>query len=63
MHNLALQVMRLSGVRCHIRASKACFAADLSFKEILVDALAGDFMAGAGGAAGPAPDLRHQPPG
>ena len=40
---------------------KACFAADLCFKEIHVDARAGDVMAarGAGGAAGPAPS--HQP--
>ena len=44
-------------------ASKACFAADLGFKEIYVDARAGAVMAGAGGAAGPAPDVRHQPPG
>ncbi len=28
-----------------------------------VEALAGDVMAGAGGAAGPAPYVRHQPPG
>jgi hypothetical protein len=28
-----------------------------------VEALPGDVMAGAGGAAGPAPDVRHQPPG
>ena len=28
-----------------------------------VEALAGDVMAGAGGAADPAPDVRHQPPG
>ena len=32
--------------------------------EIQVEALAGDVMAGGGGAAGrPAPDVRHQPPG
>jgi hypothetical protein len=31
--------------------------------EIHVEARAGDVMAGAGGAAGPAPDVRHQPPG
>ena len=30
---------------------------------VLVEALAGDVMAGAGGAAGPAPDVRHQPAG
>ena len=52
-----------AGVRRHIRATKACFAADCCFKEIRVDARAGDVMAGAGGAAGPAPDVRHQPPG
>ena len=52
-----------AGVRRHISASKACFAADLGFKEILVEARPGDVMAGAGGAAGPAPDVRHQPPG
>ena len=28
-----------------------------------MEARAGDAMAGAGGAAGPAPDVRHQPPG
>ncbi len=28
-----------------------------------VEALAGDVMAGAGSGAGPAPDVRHQPPG
>jgi hypothetical protein len=53
-----------SGVRRHIRASKACFAAGLGFiKEIHVEARPGDVTAGAGGAAGPAPDARHQPPG
>lgn len=55
-----------AGVRRHISASKACFAADLGFKEIHVEARPGDVMAGAGGAAGPAPDVllvRHQPPG
>ena len=28
-----------------------------------MEARPGDVMAGAGGAAGPAPDVRHQPPG
>ncbi len=36
---------------------------DLGFTEIHVDARAGDVMAGAEGAAGPAQDVRHQPPG
>ena len=52
-----------AAVRRHISASKACFAADLGYKEIHVDALPGDVMAGAGGTAGPAPEVRHQPPG
>ncbi len=41
----------------------ACFAAGLGFKEIHVEALPDYVMAGAGGASGPAPDIRHQPPG
>ena len=48
-----------AGVRRHIRASKPCFAAGLGFKEIHVEALPGDVSAGAGGAADPAPDVRH----
>ena len=32
-------------------------------QEFQVEARAGDVMAGAGGAAGPAPDVQHQPPG
>ena len=50
-------------VRRHIRQSKPCHAADLGYRVIHVEARAGDVMAGAGGAAGPAPDVRHQPPG
>ncbi len=48
----------VSGEGCF---GKVCFATDLGFKEIHVDARAGDVMAarGAGGATGPAP--RHQP--
>ena len=34
-----------------------------TLQEFQVEARAGDVMAGAGGAAGPAPDVRHQPPG
>ena len=55
-----------AGVRRHIRASKPCFrvaAGPLCFKEIHVEARPGDVMAGAGGAAGHAQDVRHQPPG
>ncbi len=36
-------------MRCHIRASKACFATDFGFKEIHVEARAGDVMADRGG--------------
>jgi hypothetical protein len=38
-----------TGVRCHIAASKACFAADLGFRDICADARAGDVVAGLGG--------------
>ena len=50
-----------AGVRRHIAASKACFAADRGFKEIHVEALAGYVMAGAGVAAGPAPESGPEP--
>ena len=50
-------------VRRHIVAAKHCREADMGFREIQVEARAGDVMAGGGGAAGPAPDVRHQPPG
>ena len=53
----------LSSRRLFLHRFKPCFAADLGYKEIHVEARAGDVMAGAGGAAGPAPDVRHQPPG
>ncbi len=36
---------------------------DQDFQVEAWPARAGDVMAGAGGAAGPAPDVRHQPPG
>ncbi len=53
-----------AAVRRHISATKSC--CDLGFQEVHVEARASDVMAGAGGAAGPAPDVRHQahqPPG
>ena len=52
-----------ASVRRHIAASKHCRAADLGYREIHVEARAGDVMAGAGGAVGSAPDVRHQPAG
>ncbi len=42
---------------------KPCFAVKLGFREIQVDVWTSDVMAGAGGAAGPAPDVQHQPEG
>ena len=52
-----------AAVRRHISATKSCREAGLGFREVHVEARAGDVMAGAGGAAGPAPDVLHQPPG
>jgi hypothetical protein len=37
-----------AGMRCHICASKACFAARLGFKEIHIEARPGDVMVGGG---------------
>jgi hypothetical protein len=50
-------------VRRHTAGSKPFFQAKLGYREIQVAARPGDGMAGAGGGAGPAPDVRHQPPG
>ncbi len=52
-----------AAVRRHISASKPCFAAGMVFREIAVEARPCDSMVGGGGGAGPAPDVRHQPPG
>ena len=52
-----------ASVRRHIAASKPCREANQGIREIQVEARAGDVMAGGGGAAGPAPDVRHQPAG
>ncbi len=42
-----------ASVRRHITASKPCRDANMGIREILLEALAGDVMAGGGGAAGP----------
>ncbi len=55
-------ILNRAGVLRYIAASEACFAAGICFKLIHVDALAGDVMAGAGGAVAPAPDVQHQIP-
>ena len=51
----------------HIAASKNCRAADLGYREIHVEARAGDVMAGGGGAAAlhrtVSESVQHQPPG
>jgi hypothetical protein len=55
-----------ANVRRHIAASKPCRLetdGNMGIREILLEARAGDVMAGGGGAAGPAPDVRHQPAG
>ena len=52
-----------AAVRRHIAASKQCCAAKMGFREIRVEVRTSDVMAGAGGGAGPAPDVRHQPEG
>ena len=52
-----------AAVRRHIAASKPCRSAKLGIREIQVDVRTSDVMAGAGGGAGPAPDVRHQPEG
>jgi hypothetical protein len=52
-----------AAVHRHIAASKPCSTAAMGIREIQVDVRTSDVMAGAGGAAGPAPDVRHQPAG
>ena len=52
-----------AAVHRHICHSKPCSAARMGVREIQVDVRTSDVMAGAGGAAGPAPDVRHQPEG
>jgi hypothetical protein len=41
----------------------SCSTAKLGFREIQIQARAGDVMAGGGGSAGQALSIRHQPPG
>ncbi len=52
-----------ASVRRHIAASKPCRDVNMGIREILLGARAGDVMAGGGGTAGPAPDVRHQQAG
>ena len=59
------QVLNWGAVWRQIAAAKPCSAADMGFREIQVEARPGDVMAGGGlgGTAGPAQEIRHQPPG
>ncbi len=57
------QVLNWGAVWRQIAAAKPCRAADMGFREIEVEARPGDVMAGGGGTAGPAQEIRHQPPG
>ncbi len=48
----------------HVGKSPSCRKLGLGVREIMVGAGTGtDVLAGGAGAAGPAPDVRHQPPG
>ena len=49
--------------KIHIAKSPACKLADLGMREIVLETRQTDAMVGGSGAAGPAPELRHQPPG
>ncbi len=55
--------LNLASMCWHIAASKACKDACLGFLAIQVQALAGNFMAGGGGAVGLAQTIHHQAPG
>jgi len=50
-------------VKIHIGKSTPCRAAELGVREIVLETRPTDAMVGGTGAAGPAPILRHQPPG
>jgi hypothetical protein len=52
-----------AAVHRHIGHSKPCSAAKMGIREIQVEVRASNVMARARGAAGPAPDVRHQPEG
>jgi hypothetical protein len=62
---LSIQGLFLSraAVNQHISHAKACCNAGMGYREMPIQFRAVDFMAGGGGAAGPAPLIRHQEPG
>jgi len=47
----------------HIAKTTQCRLAGMGVKTVVVETRATDTMVGGSGAAGPVPDLRHQPPG
>ncbi len=53
-------ILSCAAVHRHIAASKPCPAAKMGILAIQVHVRTSDVMAGAGGAAGPAHDVRHQ---
>ena len=46
----------------HIGKSSVCWAFGMGVKEVELETLRTEAMVGGTGAAGPAPDLQHQPP-
>ncbi len=52
-----------AAVNRHISHAKACRNAGMGYREMPIQVRAVDVMAGGGGAAGPAPSIRHQVPG
>jgi len=53
----------IRAAKIHIGKSPVCRAARQGIQEIGLDTRPTDAMVGGTGAAGPPPDLRHQPPG
>ena len=47
----------------HVAKTPRCRVAGMGFKTVVVETRATDTMVGGSGAAGPVPDLLHQPPG
>ena len=56
-------ILNRASVCRHIAASRPCKDVHLSFREFQVQDWAGDVMVRGGGAARPAPSIRHQAPG
>ena len=49
--------------KIHIAKNSKCRATGSGLRTVVVESRPSDTMAGGSGAAGPLPDLRHQPPG